>query len=99
MARTSLCSVQIPIGVADCLKPYLRQISKAKSQREGGVSDETGDLRRQNADDAKGTFNRSRCVAMMSGFAKCVLMAAQRDARSGWPHSEEENVYKNTPLC
>ena len=32
------------------------------------MSDETGDLRRQNADDAKGTFNRSRCVAMMSGL-------------------------------
>ncbi len=36
-ARASLCSVQIPIGVSDRLKPYLRQISKAKSQREEGI--------------------------------------------------------------
>jgi len=56
-----------------------------------------GNLRRQNANDATGTFNRSRNVAPMSWL--CTRFnSCKGDVRSGWHRSEREKSL-NTPLC
>ena len=49
-----------------------------------------GNLRRQNANDATGTFNRSGNVAPMSGL--CIRFnSCKRDVRSGWHRSEKNH--------
>ena len=68
----------------------LDEIFKSKFIK--GVKGENtmGNLRRQNANDATGTFNRSRNVALMSGL--CTRFnSCKGDVRSGWHRSEKNH--------
>ena len=68
----------------------LDEIFKSKFIRRVKGENTMGNLRRQNANDATGTFNCSRNVAPMSGF--CTRFnSCKGDVRSGW-HRSEKNL-------
>ena len=68
----------------------LDEIFKSKLLRELRGEYVKGDLRRPNANDATGTFNRSRNVAPMSWL--CTRFnSCKGDVRSGWHRSEKNH--------